>query len=588
MKLTTPSELAERRTIGKRQKYENLRAQMENERSSFLSHWRDLGDFILPRRPRFFTSDINKGDRRNNKIIDSTATLGARTLRSGMMAGVTSPARPWFRLTTGDPDLAEYGTIKDWLHIVEQRMYTTFLQSNLYNALPIIYADMGVFGTAAMMVEEDFEDSVRFYAFPIGSYLIANDYKLRVRIFFREFRMTVRQIVEQFGMRQGSNDVDWTNISTVVKNLWLTNQDETWIDVCHIIMANPEYVEGRAGSKYKKFISCYYEKGYQGTEGSVRYVLDMNDNTMLKESGYDFFPVLCPRWEVTGEDTYGTSCPGMESLGDVKALQLMQRRKAQAIEKHVNPPMKGPAVLRNSKASIIAGDITYIEEREGQKGFVPVHEVDPRIQEMLMDIQDHQKRVSRVFYEDLFLMLSQSDRREITAREIDERHEEKFLALGPVLEQLNQDLLDPLIDITFDIMNRQGLIPTPPKELQGEKLRVEYISIMAQAQKLVGVGGIERFALFAQNLAAVSPTTLDKVDLDQMIDEYSIATGIPPRIVRTDEKTEEIRGARADAAAKMQQMESIQAVGKTAKDLSGADLEGDNVLSRLAESAKAG
>ena len=35
--------------------------------------------------------------------------------------------------------------------------------------------------------------------FPIGSYMIANDRRLNVRVFMREFRMTVRQIAEEYG-----------------------------------------------------------------------------------------------------------------------------------------------------------------------------------------------------------------------------------------------------------------------------------------------------------------------------------------------------------------------------------------------------
>jgi len=91
--------------LTKRKQFDILRAQLENERSSFLSHWRDLGEHILPRRPRFTTSENNKGDRKNQKIIDATATMAARTLRSGMMSGVTSPARPWFRLSILFPRL---------------------------------------------------------------------------------------------------------------------------------------------------------------------------------------------------------------------------------------------------------------------------------------------------------------------------------------------------------------------------------------------------------------------------------------------------------------------------------------------------
>ena len=164
--------------LTRRQRKELVRAQLENERSSFLSHWRELGDFILPRRPRFQVTDVNRGDRRNQKIIDSTATFAARTLRSGMMGGVTSPARPWFRLTTPDPGLAESGAVKSWLDVVSRRMSTVFLRSNLYNVLPILYGDLGTFGTSAIMIEEDFDDVIRCYAFPIGSYSFANNYKL--------------------------------------------------------------------------------------------------------------------------------------------------------------------------------------------------------------------------------------------------------------------------------------------------------------------------------------------------------------------------------------------------------------------------
>jgi hypothetical protein len=573
----------------KRANYELLRAQLENERSSFLSHWRDLGDYILPRRPRFNTTDANRGQRVNQKIIDSTATLAARTLRSGMMGGITSPARPWFRLTTPDPELAEFGPVKEWLHTTTLRTSSIFLRSNLYNCLPVIYGDIGVFAISAMNIEEDFEDVVRFYPHAIGSYMIATNDKLKVDVFFREFRMTVRQMIKRFGQLDKSGQPDWTNFSEHVKNLWENNSYETWIDICHVVMPNESWDDGKLAAKFKKFKSIYYEKGTSGQQ-SGSYIRDYDEEKVLRESGYDYFPILAPRWETTGEDVYGTSCPGMDSLGDVKALQLMHKRKAQAIEKMVNPPMVAPNALKNSRPSILPGDITYLDTRNGMQGFQPAHEVNPRINELVLDIQEHQERVRRAFYEDLFLMISQSDRREITAREIEERHEEKLLALGPVLEQLNQDLLDPLIDITFNIMVRQNLIPTPPEELQGMPLRVEYVSIMAQAQKLVGISGLERLAGFVGNLSSQTGdlTILDKVDVDQLIDEYADALSVPPRVIRPDDEVEKIKESRAQAQQAQQTAEIAQAAGKTAKDLSQTDTGGDNALTRLLKQAKAG
>lgn len=571
----------------KRQEYEYLRAQLELERSSFITHWRELADFILPRRPRFETTDVNRGEKRSQKIIDSTGTYSANTLRSGMMSGITSPARPWFKLTTQDPELSEYGPVKNWLDLVQNRMNTSMLRSNLYNTLPTVYGDLGVFGTSCMFIDEDFTGDVfSTMAIPIGSYSIATNGRGRVNVYFREFRMTVRQLVEAFGSKVNGN-WDWSNFSTHVKNLWDNANYEAWVDVCHVIQPNKDHDPNKLDSKFKKFSSCYYERGTTSSK-NASYSQGPDDTKFLRESGYDYFPILAPRWEVTGEDVYATMCPGMIALGDIKALQLGEKRIAQAIEKKINPPLKGPSSLRTQKVSLLPGDITYTDDRNGVQGLSPVHEVDFSIQEAEAKQEQMRSRIQRAFYEDLFLMLASSDRRQITAREIDERHEEKLLALGPVLEQLNQDLLDPLIDIVFDFHLRQELIPPPPEELQGTNLKVEYVSIMAQAQKLVGISGIERFAGFVGQVAAVNPGVLDKVDMDQMVDVYADIVSVSPTIIRTDEDVAGIRAQQQQAIQAQQKMEAMKQGAGAAKDLSQTDMEGDNALTRMLQGANAG
>jgi hypothetical protein len=312
-----------------------------------------------------------------------------------------------------------------------------------------------------------------------------------------------------------------------------------------------------------------------------------NDNEKyLRESGYDFFPVMVPRWETTGEDVYGTSCPGMDALGDIKQLQLGEKRAAQAIEKMVNPPMTGPSHLRNQKASILPGDITYLDVREGQQGFRPAHEVSARINELEMKQEQVRARIRRAFYEDLFLMMANDARSNVTAREIEERHQEKLLALGPVLEQLNQDLLDPLIDNAFNIMLMKGLIPPPPEEIAGQDLKVEYISIMAQAQKLVGIAGIERFTGFVGQLAAASPEVLDKIDFDQAVDIYGDMTSVPPGLVRTDEEVEELRASRAESQRQAQAMEQLNQETAALKNLSQTNVkDSSNAIGSIIEQA---
>lgn len=576
-------------TKDQRNKFNMLRAQLEIERASYMPHWRDLGDYILPRRPRFFVTDVNKGERRSQRIIDSTATLAVRTLRSGMMGGITSPARPWFSLTTPDADLADTAAVKQWLYLINQRMSTIFQRSNLYQVLPILYGDIGTFATGAILIEEDFQNVIRCQSLPIGSYMLGNSERLKVEVFYREFRMTVRQMVQRFGMKgpdKHSTDIDWSVFSPKIKDLWITGRRETWIDISHMILPNENYDPKKMDSKFKKFLSCYYEKGNIGIGEGTN--VDVSVDVFLSESGYDYFPVLAPRWEVTGEDSYGTDCPGMTALGDIKQLQMGEKRGAQALEKMINPPMTAPLSLRNQKTTILPGDITYVDVREGQQGFKPAHEIQFRLDLLEQKQEQIRKRIKAAFFEDLFLMMANDDRSGITATEVAERKEEKLLALGPVLEQLNQDLLDPLIDITFNMMVRQNLVPPAPPEISGMPLKVQYISVMAQAQKLVGISGVERFINFVGNIGKIQPEAYDMVNLDHIIENYAEMTSVPPGGVRTIEEAQALRQQRQQAQAKQAQMEQMQQASQTAKNLAQSDTGGNNALTQLMAQSQAG
>lgn len=557
----------------RRRYFDILQTQLMRERSSWETHWQELADFIMPRRLRFQTSETNRGTKKNNRIINNSATLAARTLRSGMMAGVTSSARRWFKLATEDLELNEYYSVKLWLHEVTERMNAVMNGSNLYNSFPVVYGDLGVFGTSAMFVmESDTPKLINTGVVPLGSYWVSANAEGFVDTFLRQCRMTVRQIVERFvKQNEKSGSFVWSNVSTTVKNLWDGGQTEEAVDVHHIVHPNEMYDPRLMMARYKKYASCYYEKS--------------ESNKILGESGYDEFPVMVPRWDITSGDVYGSS-PGMDALGDVRALQTLEKRKAQAVEKMVNPPMTAPTSLRNQKTSILPGDVTYVDVRDGQEGFRPAHETRFSVKEMVLDIGAHQERIRRAFYEDLFLMLTLTDRREITAREVAERHEEKLLALGPVIGQLNSDLLDPLIDRVFEIMLRAGRIPPPPPELQqGQDLKVEYISMMAQAQKLVNLGSTERFATFVANLAEAVPTVLDKVDFDEIVEEHGSMMGVAPRVLRSPDQVNAIRQQREERAAMMEKAQQADQLAKAARNLSQTTITEDNALTRIADRA---
>ena len=537
--------------------------QLETERNSFEPHWRDLSDFINPRGSRFLTSDVNRGDRRNTKIVDPTASMANRTLSSGMMSGITSPARPWFRLATPDPAMMNYGPVKQWLEVVQNRMNDMFNKSNLYQSLPIMYSSLGTYGTAAMAVLEDNEDIIRTYPFPLGSFYIANSPRLSVDTAYRKFSMTVRQLVMEFGIDK---------VSSSVKGMWESGTYEKWIDVVHAVYPNMDRDTGKLDAKNKRVKSVYYEEGG-------------DSDKVLRESGFDDFPILAPRWEVNGEDVYGSSCPGMLALGQVKALQLEQRRKSQLIDKATNPPMVGPSSLKNQRVSLLPGDITYIDQMSSQDGFKPAYLVNPNTADLLADIQDTRSIINSSYFVDLFMMLQNVNTRSMPVEAVIEMKEEKLLMLGPVLERLNDEFLDPLIDRAFSIMVSKNLLPQPPDVMQGMPLRIEYISVMAQAQKSIGLGSLERFVGFVGGLAQAKPEALDKINVDQAIDSYAEMSGVSPTVVVPAEDVQQIREDRQQQIQQQQAMQMGLAAAQGAKTLSEAKTADPSVLSAMAGGA---
>ncbi|MBC3995203.1 phage tail protein [Morganella morganii] len=536
-------------------------SQLKAERLSFEPHWRELSDFTRPRSTRFTASEVNRGDRRNSKIIDPAAVMAARTLSSGMMSGITSPARPWFRLATPDRDLMDYGPVKLWLETVEQRMNEVFNRSNLYQSLPLMYEDLGTFATGAMAVVADPQRVIRTVPFPTGSFYIANGADLSVDTAVREFSMTVRQVITEFGMDA---------VSDTVKSQWNSGQYGQWVNVVHAVYPNLDRQTGKLEAKHKAYKSVYYEA-------------NSTDDKLLRESGYDEFPIMAPRWEVNGEDVYGSSCPGMVALGSVKALQLLQRRKAQMIDKITNPPLQAPASIKSQRISTIPGGINYLPMADVNNQIKPLFEIPANgTNGLLEDIQDTRQIIDHAYFVDLFRMMQTVNTRSMPVEAVAEMREEKLLMLGPVLQRLDSELLDKLINRTFSVMAENNLLPVSPDEMQGMQLKVEYISVMAQAQKAIGVSSIERFIGFTSGIGQFSPDALDKINVDETIDAYAASIGVPPSVVATNEQVAQIREQRTQQQAMAQQMQMAQAAVGGAQALGNTPMDDNSALAALA------
>lgn len=530
-------------------------AALKAERSSFDAQWKDLAQFNQPRLSRFFISDSNRGDKRWNHIVNNQGTRSLRSATAGMLAGVMSPTRRWMKFETPDEDLMKVPAVAQWLYKFETLLFTIFSNSNLYTMAPMALKEILLFGTASMSHVDDYSDVMRFYHHTIGSYSLAQNDRYTIDTMAREYQATVRQLVEKYGKA----------VSRTTKNLYDKGTYEAWVPCGHFVEPNENADTGKLDSKFKAFKSIYFELGATNP-----------GDTVLSEKGFDWFPAHTPRWDVTGEDVYATDCPGMSTLGDVKGLQVLERRMAQAIEKMVAPPLKGPPSLKNVQLRNMPGGLTIYDPGSGgaQDGLSPIYTVNPHVQELLMNQEKHEERIKSGYYEDLFRSIdSMEGVQPQNQLFLSMKNAEKLLQLGPVLERLHTEFLNPIVDRGFNQILAAGLMPPPPPELQGQALKVKYISTLAQAQREVATSAIDKLTMFISGLMQMGLTNAgDKFDVDKAISNYAYALGAPPDVLVPDEVAQAARQQRAQMAKVQQGVETAATGAQAAQALANSPM----------------
>ncbi len=534
------------------------------KRTSWEQDWKVLAKHFLPRKCRLETEgrNANEGGLRGG-VLDSTGVLAMRDLAAGLHGGMTSPARPWFKLALEDHALSGAKPVRDWLDEVEKRMRSVMHRSNFYNAIHHIYGELGTFGTAFMFALEDERTAVRFLPLTIGEYCLDVDEHSRVDTIFRSVEMTLRQIMRRF---EHSRIPEWMHAMFQTQSNW-----NEYYTVIHAVFPRNERRANQPGPQDMRFASVYYLEGGSSSTGKGGAG---RSPTVLSESGFRSFPGFGPRWDVTAADVYGRS-PGMDVLPDSVLLQQMVSSMLQALHKEINPPMVAPEDLK--QINLLPGGANFVNSTGGSgQAVYPAVQIRHNIQGTQAAIMGIREQVKEGLFNNLFRMLLNSDRRQITAREVAAREEEKLILIGPVLERLHDELFMPLIGRVFDLMADADFLPEPPEDMKGMPMKVEFVSVLAQAQKMVATSGIEQFSGFVGNSAQLFPEVLDAVNPDKVVDAYAEYLGVEAGILRGQDERDEMREARKAEQAQAQQMQqgmgAIEMMGKAGE--AGSALQG--------------
>lgn len=533
-------------------------AELRSDRLPFWNLWREVANYFLPKRYVWLQSDKEMRIRnaKNPYILDSTGTTAARILASGMMNGITSPSRPWFRLRIAGFE-HEGDAVAIWADEVVRRMLFIMSESNFYNAMAVLYLDLVIFGTAGMLIYEDDDTVIRCYNPALGEYYLSQNYRLAVDTFAREFKQSVKQLAKNFGEE---------NLSPTLKAKYKAGGQQCLhlYDVTHLI--EPNYDGSSVPSKFK-YVETYWETN------------SIAQGQILAQRGFNELPGIFPRWELTANDSYGTS-PAMDALPDVIQLQHETKRKAQGLDKMINPPIVADIQLEHRPTALMPNGITFVAGNNNV-GAKPLYQINAPLQEMTEDIREVQLRIREIFHNNLFNMISQLDTVR-SAAEIDARREEKLVMLGSVLDRFESEALGPAINRIYAIMDRQGMLPEPPEEVEDADIEIQYVSILSTAQSAVAAAPVERWVGMVGNLAAVAPDVLKVPDWSELVRNYGTAIGVHARDMRSREDVEELAeeekaqlAAQEAAVAGKELVDGAQTLSET--DVGG----GSNALQQL-------
>lgn len=519
---------------------------LKQERKTYETVWSEILDHCAPDLKGYISTGVKKdGARNDDQVFDKDPERSCLGCASGLFAGISSPARPWAKLTMRNDKLETQTTIRQWLDAEMGAEYEVMQLSTFYEALFTAYYHLSAIGTACAIMLPDYDDVIYLQAFNVGEYWLGIDSKGRVNTMFREFWLSAKNIAETF---------DAANLPAPIQRAVKEDANvEKPYKIIHVIEPDTHKL---APFSQQRFASIYYlESGHE--------------NKFLEVGGFEMFPVLAPRWFRNNGETYGKANPGRIALGDMKQYQVMIRDFNEAIQKVITPPMQAPSGV-NEGGPIVAvpGAVNTISAQNlNDSAIRPLFSVNPDLKAQWEAIKDKQQQIRAAFYLDLFMAISMRQDKDMTAEEVRALSSERMLMLGPAFNNFDRELLTPALELIYHYREKARIVDPAPEEAQGQLFKPEYISTLAQSQKMQDVNRITQLLATVGNVAQLWPDAVDKVDIDAAIDNTESMLGAPAGIIKSTADAEKIRAARQQMMQQQQQAQAMLAATQGAKNL---------------------
>lgn len=526
------------------QKFCRRLGQLRLERNIHESHWSDCYKFGAPERQQNFSSTTdNKGQRENDRadLYDSTAADSVQVLTSMIMNGVTPANAIWFKAQPdGIDDLSELTEGERWLEDVCQFIWRNIHAANFDSESFETVTDVVTAGWGILFIDID-REAGGGYVFeswhPGNCFIASTRADGQIDTIYREHTMTAETMINTYGEE---------NCHFQVVTMARTAPD-TRYKLLHVIEPRKQVGAGQL-NKAMPFAS---------------YHIDVDNNQIMKESGFHEFPCAIPRMRRLPNSNYGNGQMTI-ALPDAKMANELMKNTVRAADLQIggmwiaqDDGVLNPHTVRiGPRKVIIANSVDSMKRLDDGTNF--------QISEYLLT--NLQGGIRKKLMAD---QLPPVGTQQMTATEIHTRVELIRQMLGPMYGRLQTEYLISILDRCFGLALRAGALGQPPQELLGRNLSFKFVSPLARSQRLEEVMATEQFIASVGQMAAVEPTILDNVDFDAVAVVTGTGRGVPQNIMRTTEEVAELRQARQKAKEEQAAAQQQQAMQQTILEKGG-------------------
>lgn len=512
----------------------------EADRTIVDSNLNDIYKYTNNR--KYFTNRRDEHREKDKDIFDSTMEMSNIILAAGLSGYMTNASQRWFELRPRDEGLLNQPDVAKFFVNASNILYSVLATSNFYQQIHESYLDVGAAGYSGLIVEEDPTDAVRFSArHPLELYFLEDD-KERVNYVYRKVYFTAWQAAEKWG----ANCCEAVSRSIEQKEF-----NKKILFIHHIRPRHIRDVAKKDGAN-KPFAS---------------YWASFEDKKIIEVGGYDEMPIMIHRFYKNSEDPYGYG-PAWVSLPEAKMLNKAVELWVSRAELDLKPPLITEHDGMIGTINLRGGAINYQRRPLTQGKAIEPLIIGTQYEMGMTFINQTREIISKNFFVDMFLTLL--NKPNMTATEVMERSQEKMLILGPFIGRLQNELLNPIIIRTFNILHRKHLLGEIPEVLDGREFDVVYVSPLAKAQRAAQARDTSTFLSIIGQMAQFTPDVLDNINTDEVVKKFVKMLSVDPDVLYDSDVVEAIREAKQQAAQQQQMMAGLQQAGGIAKDFSVA------------------